>query len=138
MKKLLPFLFLLALLWAPLFSARAETTTTVMVYMCGSDISDDALEDVLEMQEGVSGDSVTVTLLAGGSSQWTDLFSSRRLNRCVIARQDIVSLETLPNRNMGDPDTVVDFLDWSVSHCPADRYILIFWDHGGGSASGVC
>ena len=137
MKKLL-WILLLALLLTAASVAGAETKTTIMVYMSGSDISDDALSDVAEMYEGLHGDSVTVTLLAGGSSRWADLFSPRKLNRCVLADGQIQKLETLSNRNMGKSDTVVDFLDWSVSGYPADRYMLIFWDHGGGSASGVC
>ena len=137
MKKLL-FILLVLLTLSGIALASAETKTTVMVYMSGSDISNDALSDVSEMIQGVQGDAVTITLLAGGSNSWSDLFTPRKLNRCVISNRNIRDLETLSNRNMGNTDTVVDFLDWSVSRYPADRYMLIFWDHGGGSASGVC
>lgn len=39
---------------------------------------------------------------------------------------------------MGDQETQKDYLDWAVSEYPADRYMLILWNHGGGSNSGVC
>ena len=119
-------------------AVQAETTTTVMVYMCGSDISDDALEDVREIQNGLSGNNVTVTLLAGGAAEWSREFTPRRLNRCIVTNRGIQQLETLSNRNMGSSDTLADFLDWSISNHPASRYILILWDHGGGSGSGIC
>ncbi len=118
--------------------ARAETATTVMVYMSGSDIADDALADVLEMCEAGAGENVIITLLAGGSADWEEVFTPRRLNRCVIHEGEIYNLETLPSRSMGAPDTLTDFITWSMTEYTADRYILILWDHGGGAASGVC
>ena len=38
---------------------------------------------------------------------------------------------------MGDPQTIVDFVTWSVTNYPAEHYALILWDHGGG-IDGVC
>ena len=39
---------------------------------------------------------------------------------------------------MGAQNTLEDYLTWATSAYPADRYMLIFWNHGGGSTSGVC
>lgn len=39
-------------------------------------------------------------------------------------------------RSMTDPDTLRDFIEYSRNEYPADRYILILWDHGGGPAAG--
>lgn len=39
--------------------------------------------------------------------------------------------------NMGDGDTLSDFIDWAISDYPADNYALVLWDHGGGWP-GVC
>jgi len=33
-------------------------------------------------------------------------------------------------RNMGDPQTLIDFVTWSKANYPADHYALIFWGHG--------
>jgi hypothetical protein len=33
-------------------------------------------------------------------------------------------------RNMGDPQTLVDFVTWSKANYPADHYALYFWGHG--------
>jgi hypothetical protein len=32
--------------------------------------------------------------------------------------------------DMGDPQTLVDFVTWSKANYPADHYALIFWGHG--------
>lgn len=34
--------------------------------------------------------------------------------------------------DMGNPQTLKDFLDWGVANYPADRYCLILWNHGNG------
>ncbi len=35
-------------------------------------------------------------------------------------------------RNMGDPQTLIDFVQWTRANYPADHYALILWDHGWG------
>lgn len=34
--------------------------------------------------------------------------------------------------NMGEPNTLSDFINWATSHFPADHYALVLWNHGGG------
>lgn len=34
--------------------------------------------------------------------------------------------------DMGNPQTLKDFLDWGVANYPADRYCVIIWNHGNG------
>ena len=33
-------------------------------------------------------------------------------------------------RNMGDPQTLKDFVTWAKTNYPATNYLLAFWDHG--------
>jgi hypothetical protein len=37
---------------------------------------------------------------------------------------------------MTKPDTLSGFIQWCAQNFPANRNMLIFWDHGGGSVSG--
>ena len=39
--------------------------------------------------------------------------------------------------DIGDPGTLHDFLNWSISNYPADRFFLVLWDHGAG-CMGLC
>ena len=41
-------------------------------------------------------------------------------------------VEDLGELNMGDPQTLYDFIYWSMTNYPADKYFLILWDHGSG------
>ena len=45
--------------------------------------------------------------------------------------------ETLPLQSMADPETLADFIRWGVQTCPAKKYALVLWDHGGGAMTGL-
>ena len=138
MKKVLLCALALLLAVTSVPAARAETRTTIMIYLTGSEIQEDAVEDVQEMLAAYTGSSVTIAIEAGGSKRWDNYFQGGRINRCAIRNNKMRDMQTLPNQNMGQAQTVVSFMDWAVSSYPADRYVLVFWNHGGGTDSGVC
>jgi KaiC/GvpD/RAD55 family RecA-like ATPase len=39
--------------------------------------------------------------------------------------------------DMGDPNTLKDFVNWTISNYPANYYCLVLWDHGTG-CMGIC
>jgi subtilisin-like proprotein convertase family protein len=43
---------------------------------------------------------------------------------------DIV--ESLPEKNAGDPNTLLEFVEWGVKRAPAEHYLLVLWNHGSG------
>ena len=45
---------------------------------------------------------------------------------------EIIVLEELGEVNMGDPQTLSDFINYGKENYPADRYLLWMYDHGGG------
>jgi len=47
------------------------------------------------------------------------------------------AFDILPDANMGDPNTLKDFVNWTINNYPAKYYFLVLWDHGTGVA-GVC
>lgn len=46
-------------------------------------------------------------------------------------------VDTQPLASMSDPDTLSDFIRWTVKEYPAKKYALVLWDHGGGSRTGL-
>lgn len=46
-------------------------------------------------------------------------------------------METLPLQSMCEPETLADFIRWGARVCPAEKYALILWDHGGGARTGM-
>lgn len=130
------------------YEAAAEAgDSTVMVYMNGSDLERDygaATADIGEMidalQEiGLEGteQDVRVVVEAGGSTQW-NLEEMRDLTyaRFCLTDESVSSLEPMGVRNMGEPDTLADFINYGVGTYPADHYGLVLWNHGGGPVGG--
>ncbi len=46
-------------------------------------------------------------------------------------------MQTLPLQSMADPQTLGDFIRWGAQTCPAKKYALVLWDHGGGASTGL-
>ena len=142
MKKLrfyiIPLLALILLL-ALLPAAQAEEmTTTVMMYMCGTDLQSACVEDMYEMASVDLPEEVTVAVQAGGAFSWDDEdLTGEAINRFTITYGTFNDMEVLPWQSMADKETLTDFVAWAVDTYPADRYILVLWNHGGGS-TGVC
>lgn len=120
-------------------ACAATPTMSILMYMCGTDLQSDCVNDLYEMCAAEIPDNVTVVVQAGGASQWDDSrLRANRINRFTIADYDFSDVEVCAWQNMGAQETLEDYLDWAVSTYPADRYMLVFWNHGGGSNSGVC
>ena len=113
---------------------------TIMVYMIGSDLETDgacATEDLNEMIEAGIGENVTVAVQTGGAKYWhNNKVSAGTCQRFVIENNDIVEKDNLGRISMVEPESVSDFIKWTGENCQAERYALIFWNHGGGAAMG--
>ena len=116
-------------------------SATVMVYICGSDLESGygaASADIEEMLEADLGDNVNVVLETGGASEWSfspEADPSTR-QRWILEDGEASLVQDAGEGTMLDEDEVTDFCSWAAKECPADRYILIFWDHGGGTIGG--
>ncbi len=149
MKKILS-LFLAALqawlfmpgLFSPALAANNELT--VMIYVCGSDLESEsgkATDDMEEMLSTGIGNTAGVTVLAatGGATQWQEYgISTRSVQYYRVGSSRPELLKDVGRKNMGDPGTLRDFIRFGLSSAPANRYVLVFWDHGGGPVYGVC
>jgi len=116
-------------------------TVTVMVYICGADLESQsgmATADLEEMESASLSDSVRVIVETGGSSYWQNSVIKSGTNQRFRVKQG--GLQTLDGdvgkRSMVEPETLSDFIQYCKSNFPADRYMLIMWDHGGGSLTG--
>ena len=111
-------------------------------YVCGSDLETNYGAATVDFNEIINADipdNVRVLIEAGGSVQWqNDLVRNDRLNRFLFDSEGLHELDALPDADMGDPNTLADFLQFGLDNLDADHRVFIFWDHGGGSAFGVC
>ena len=116
---------------------------SVYIYMCGSNLESKyglAKNNIDELLEADIPDNTTVLLETGGASRWwsDQNIASDRLQRYVVGGTRLELVEEMENASMGDPDTFSSFLRWGIENYPADRSILVIWDHGGTAADGVC
>lgn len=122
-------------------SVANADTVTVMVYMCGADLESQsgmATYDLQEMASAQLSDNVRIIVETGGASRWQNTVVKANTNMYVRVKQGgLQKLKSdLGKRSMTDPDTLSDFIQYCKSEYPADRYMLIMWDHGGGSITG--
>jgi len=117
-------------------------TWLVYWYICGSDLESEggaASKDIEEMLGAKLPDNVKVLIQAGGASQWNNaVMTAGRTNIFLYDKDGFHELEKAPDTNMGDASTLAGFLQYGKDNFPADHRVFIFWDHGGGSAFGVC
>lgn len=118
-----------------------KDTWSVFVYLCGSDLetrAGSATKDLDEMVRASGSKNVSFVVETGGAKEWRSKAGSSKLHRYLIQNGSITEVEKSSAADMGDPNTLADFLSWGLSRYPADRMGVILWDHGGGSISGVC
>lgn len=121
---------------------NGQDTVTVLVYMNGSDLETDDAEattDLSEMVAAGSSDKVNVIVETMGTKRWDSKFgiSSQTAQRYKVTGSGLKLVQDrVGNVNCGSASDLTDFIKWGVKNYPADRYILLFWDHGGGPVYG--
>ena len=120
---------------------NGQDTVTMMVYMCGTDLESKygmATKDMMEMVNAQLSDKVNLLIYTGGCKQWKNQAVSSGANQIFrVVNGGLQQLvQNAGTGAMTDPNTLASFLQWGAQNYPANRNILIFWDHGGGSIQG--
>ena len=118
---------------------------TVMGYICGTDLESEggmATFNLGEIANTIPNDSVNVVLQTGGTKVWhTDelglTLDPKKSNRISFGEDGFTLLEEMPLQNMASGQTLSDFISWAAKEYPAKKYMLVMWDHGGGSQVGL-
>ena len=133
-------LLCLIALCAPLSAAARDATVTVMVYMDASDLEPEkgsATADINEMLYASLSDSVNLILCAGGTVEWQNSVMNADTNEYYqIRNSEFIFLKDAGRKDMTRPSTLTGFIRFCRDNYPADRYILIMWNHGGGALYG--
>jgi len=138
--------FLLAASFPPLArAAYGAKTWTFMVYLdADNNVEEYGIWDFNEMEVVGSTTYVNVVVQIDRipdyhqtTPDWTGTrryYVTQDTNPSVIG-SDLI--EDLGELNMGDPETLVSFMEWVIDNYPAERYCLVLWDHGYGYG-GLC
>ena len=140
---------------------------TVLVYMCGSTLESDyankstqgisydkcglAVCDIKEILSTPNKpDDVNIVFETGGANTWTTnangkysdgyTISNSFIQRHHVEGSKIVlddEQDKITNEKMGKGEVLQSFLEYGLTHYPADKTALILWNHGG-AMQGVC
>lgn len=116
----------------------ADKKVVVMEYIIGSNLEDArgmASVNIAQMKDTTAkGDGLDFVIQAGGSERWfTKGIEDNTVGRYVISGGDIETAELIDKSTcMSEPENLTDFIVWAKENYPADRYMLVLWDHGGG------
>ena len=140
------FVFLLALAMCLSLVAcggdeAADGSWAVYWYLCGSDLETDggfATTDLSEMMEVQLPENVNVVIQTGGAAVWqNDQMNPEKLQRWLYNSEGLQLIEEQDTANMGDAQTLYEFLAFANENYPADKVAVTFWNHGGGSVGGA-
>ena len=119
-----------------------SSTYTLMIYLCGADLESwwgAATTELREMIEGYTGnESVNIIVQTGGANYWQNpIVSNEKCQRYKVTKNTIELIDdSVGKACMSKSDTLSKFITYTSQEYPADRYGLILWNHGGGSAGG--
>ena len=129
----------------PLTATSAKPAKwTFMVYIAADDstLEEAAIGDFLEMASVGSNDNLNIVVqldrIPGDDKAYGDWTDCRRfLVTEGLTPADGNEIMNIGEVNMGDPATLVGFVEWAASNYPAEKYALIISSHGKGW-SGCC
>ncbi len=116
-------------------------TATVMIYVNGSDLESEAGEasdDITEMIRSGIGKNVNVIIQTMGTKKWQKYgISSKTAQTYKIENGDLKLIrDDLGQLDCTASKTLSEFIGFCKDNYPADRYMLLFWNHGGGPVYG--
>ena len=123
---------------------------TFMTYISDSDLEYFAIEDMIEMERVGSTDEVNIVVQIDrwdgyDKPDWNDDSNGdwETAKRYLITKENegdhvigSTAIEDIGEINTGDPDELVEFVQWAQTNYPAEHYALNIWNHGSG-ATGV-
>jgi hypothetical protein len=125
-------------------SVGVQTVTrewTILVFMnAANNLEPDSVDDMNEMEQLGSTSDVNIVVqwkrIAGYDSSNGDWRTTRRYYVTRDNDPDTVNSNLLLDMgtgvDMGNPNTLRDFLQWGVRSFPARKYMVVIWNHGAG------
>lgn len=103
---------------------------TVLVYLAGdNDLDEFGASDLAEMKRVGSSDKINIV------AQFDRATAGVNTRRFLLRRGTTLDADAVANlgeTNMGDPAVLEDFIKWGLKTYPADRCMVVLWNHGNG------
>ncbi|MFQ6098330.1 MAG: clostripain-related cysteine peptidase, partial [Armatimonadota bacterium] len=129
--------------WSQAWDFAVRTTDrpewTFMVYLdADNNLESFGMDDLLEMVAAADNANVNICVLFDRALGYVTTYDNWTTTRRYKVTTATTPYDASPDytdlgeMNMGDPQTVVDFVTWAQTNYPAEHYALIYWDHGAG------
>jgi hypothetical protein len=118
-------------LTAPIAFQASQAAYTILIYIEGTDLEskwNSATYNIEQMRQIGSSSNTNIVITTGAAKKEGWQTVQRKL---ILPHHDYL-LQDLQSVNMGLTSTIQDFFIWGINRFPANHYIAIFWDHGGG------
>jgi hypothetical protein len=113
-----------------------KTLTTLVFMAADNNLYRESIKDLNEMKKVGSNENLNVVVeidrRAITQNDNPSTINELDSERLYIEKDHFEILKNLGEINTGDPIVLNDFLLWGISAYPAERYIAIVWNHGGG------
>lgn len=116
-------------------AASSTKDWTFMVYMAADNNLDPAgVDDLSEMEVAGSTDNVSIVALLDryGPDNTKLYYVTSDTDTDNITSTVLTAPFVGTEVNMGNPQTLIDFVTWTMTNYPANYYALVLWDHGSG------
>lgn len=117
--------------------SQSVANWTFMVYLDGDNsLEGAAIDTFLKLASVGSSSQVNVVVqmdrigIDDRYGNWTDC-KRFYVTKGITPTPENATLD-LGELNMGDPETLRDFNNWTMDNYPANHYFLVLWDHGAG------
>ena len=136
-----------------LVTVSPSSNTTIFIYMCGADLESESKRPgylnsrkqglaSMDLDEIISvpnqPDGLKIIVQTGGAKAWAkEEIDANKTQRWEIKNGEMLEKENLSKTNMGSSSTLQSFLEWGFENYNAEKYGVVFWNHGG-AMSGVC
>ncbi len=131
-------------------SNDGDNKLLLMIYMNGSNLESAhslATKNIEEMksalEDNAQNQNLDVLIMMGGTKNWSikpqqsdDAFENSNLHYASVTNKGVSKVMSPQLASIGAPSTLTNFLNYAVENYPAQRYGLIFWNHGSGSVRG--
>ena len=121
-----------------LAAQRSIAEWTFLVYLAAdNNLEREAIDDFLEMASVGSSPQVHIVVqfdrIPGYDSRYGDWTTTKRFHvQQGMTPTPANAITDIGEANMGDPQTLIDFVTWGQSAFPARRTALVIWNHGDG------
>ena len=114
---------------------------SIMIYMDGSNLESDNKIATSDL-DGISPskvdlENVNVYLYTGGTKKWFNFVSSEENAIYKLTEDGFKKEKIYSKKNMGDPDTLSEFLTYVYKNSKTDKYDLVLYDHGGATDGAI-